>query len=173
MIEPSFRQVRIERLPYTGEALVVEDSRFAKSLAPEHSINGVVRNCRIIAFATLAAVAVAVGVWIWLGYPRIADNLALALPFSLEQRLGGAISASFARNPLEGPGIDDHLRALVLRLAKSRASPYTCKAEISGPDSPTRQRPYFFNISGFVFFNFSTLGWALNMTYGLRGFRVQ
>ena len=97
----------------------------------------------------------------------------MALPLSLEQRLGGAISACLERDPMEGPGIDDPLHALVLRFAKSRPSPSTCKAAVSGPASPTRQRHYFFNISGFDFFSFSTLGWALYMTYGLRGFREQ
>lgn len=131
VVEPSFRRARIERLPYSGEALVVEDTDFVRSLSPKLSINAAIHRRRFAALSALAAISAALGAGIWIGYPYLTDKVALVLPLALEEQLGSAVASGLARDELEGQSIDGPMETLVGRLDRSRPSPYTWRVKIT------------------------------------------
>lgn len=125
-IDPSFRNVRIERIPYSGESLIVEDETFARSMASGSPVSSAIQRHEFFILVTLTVLAFSVGAAIWFGYPYVSNRVALALPASAEERLGNAVASAFAPDSdrLAGQEIDGPIQQLVNRLTMAHPSAY-------------------------------------------------
>src|SRR5690606_27014957 len=87
-VDPAFASVRIERLPYSGESLLIEDKEFARSMAPGTSVNTALHHRTVLSLAALIAITALAMAAAWFSYPYLTDRVAAALPVSAEQSWG-------------------------------------------------------------------------------------
>lgn len=135
-VDPAFSYVRIERLPYSGESLVVEDESFVRSIASGPSVNAVIQKREGIALFVLAIAAIAICAGLWFAYPAITKTIAFALPNRAEERAGKFIADSLApvSDRLTGPDVEEPMRQLVSRLEKNTPHPYNWQVSIAKDD---------------------------------------
>jgi predicted Zn-dependent protease len=125
-VHPSLASVRIERLPYSGESLIVEDERFAASMVTGPSINAAIYERGTLALVVLAVMAALAAAAVWWSYPFVAQRLADSLPVAVEERWGAAVAASIAppSQRVESSTLKAASEALIGRL-RPTPSPYT------------------------------------------------
>ncbi len=130
-VDASMNRVRIERLPYTGECLIVEDENFARAFYAGQPLNSAVFGRKRLALVIMSAAAFAAAAGMWFGYQKLTVRLAHAIPRAAEERLGRAFVAGLAASPIEDERVNGGVRRIMARLEAGRPSPYTWRVTVT------------------------------------------
>jgi predicted Zn-dependent protease len=129
--------VRIERLPYRGECVIVSGTEQVRELArllPLGRGRGAARKLSVV--VVLLAVTLLLGAGIYAAQGVVFAALAGAMPLEFEEKLGAAVQMALApaHRRLTGRAIEDPLARMTSRLGAVTQTPYRFNVVVTKDD---------------------------------------